>query len=167
MTRAAAKLARLCIAFVMFAAAPLAAQSDHETSARLDALFGAHQPYEAFLAQLKEAVVAQDKEAVAAMIAYPLATRIAGVPVTLASEEEFLRRYEELITPPVVAAVRHQTWATLFANAEGVMVGDGAIWFSGVCGDDACADVAVRIIAINPAAGQQADAPGDAQGSDR
>jgi hypothetical protein len=84
------------------------------------------------------------------MIAYPLETRIAGLPVTLAAPEDVVRRYDQLFTPLVVAAIERQTFATLFANAEGVMVGDGEVWFSGVCGDEACADVAVRIIAVNP-----------------
>jgi hypothetical protein len=143
-------LARLCIALAMVAAAPGPARSDETTSARLDALFGAHEPYEAFLARLQDAVAAGDREAVAAMVAYPLETRVAGLPVTLAAPEDVVRRYDQLFTPPVVAALERQSFATLFANAEGVMVGDGEVWFSGVCGDEACADVAVRIIAVNP-----------------
>jgi hypothetical protein len=147
---APASLARLCIALAMAAAAPGPARSDEATSARLDALFGAHEPYEAFLARLQDAVAARDRRSVAAMIAYPLETRVAGEPVTLAAPEDVVRRYDQLFMAPVVAAIARQTYATLFATAEGVMVGDGEIWFSGVCGDEACADVAVRIIAINP-----------------
>jgi len=147
---APASLARLCIALAMAAAAPGPARSDEATSARLDALFGAHEPYESFLARLQEAVAAEDRRSVAAMIAYPLETRVAGEPATLAAPEDVVRRYDQLFMAPVVAAIARQTYATLFATAEGVMVGDGEIWFSGVCGDEACADVAVRIIAINP-----------------
>ncbi len=54
------------------------------------------------------------------------------------------------ITPAVAAALDRQTFATLFANAEGVMVGDGEIWFSGICADATCSAVRVRIIALNP-----------------
>lgn len=154
-------LAPLCIVLAMAAAAPVAAQSDEETSARLEALFGAHEPYEAFLTRLKDAVAAGDQRSVAAMIAYPLETRIAGLPVTLAAPEDVVRRYDQLFTPPVVAAIERQTFATLFANAEGVMIGDGEIWFSGICGDEACADATVRIIAINPPV-----APGGPDGTD-
>jgi hypothetical protein len=149
MTRAM-NLARLCIALAMAAVAPAAAQSDAQTSARLDALFGAHEPYAAFLARLKDAVAAGDHRSVAAMIAYPLETRIAGLPVTLAAPADALRRYDQLFTAPVVAALEAQTYATLFAAAEGVMVGDGEIWFSGICDDAACSAVSVKIIAVNP-----------------
>jgi hypothetical protein len=153
-------LAHLCIVLAMAAAAPAVAQSDEETSARLDVLFGAHEPYEAFLARLKDAVAAGDRRSVAAMVAYPLETRVAGESVTLAVPDDVLRRYDQLFAPPVVAAIGRQTYATLFANAEGVMIGDGEIWFSGICGDDACADVTVRITAINP----PGEAPGGQEG---
>jgi hypothetical protein len=134
----------------MVAAVPVAAQSDEETSARLDALFGAHQPHEAFLARLKDAVAAGDRRSVAAMIAYPLETQVRGKPLTLAAPEDVVQSYNELFTPPVVAAIGRQSYATLFATAEGVMVGDGEVWFSGICEDETCADVTVRIIALNP-----------------
>jgi hypothetical protein len=138
------------MALAMAAAAPASAQSDAETSARLEALFGAHEPYEAFLISLKDAVSAEDKASVAAMIAYPLSTRIAGEAVTFGSKEDVVRRYDRLFTPPVVAAIDRQAYATLFATAEGVMIGDGEIWFSGICGDEACSAVSVKIIAVNP-----------------
>ena len=138
----------LCTA--LSTADPAAAQSDQATSARLDALFGAHEPYRAFLAALKESVSEGDEAAVAAMVAYPLETTLAGERVTLASEDDFMQRYEQLLTPAVVAAVEKQTYATLFANAEGAMIGDGEVWFSGVCGDATCAEASVRIIAVNP-----------------
>jgi hypothetical protein len=118
MTTAVASLA-LVVTLAMAAAAPALAQSDQETSVRLDALFGAHEPYEAFLATLKDAIAAKDKRAVAAMIAYPLETRIAGARVTLGSAEDLVRRYDRLFPPPVVAAIEGQTYATLFATAEG------------------------------------------------
>jgi hypothetical protein len=150
MTRASALLARLCTALAIAVTTPVFAQSDEATSARLDALFGEHEPYQAFLAALKNAVSIGNKEAVAAMIAYPLETRIDGEPVTFGSQEDVVQRYDRLLTPSVVAAVEGQSYATLFATAEGVMVGDGEIWFSGICGDATCAEVSVRIVAINP-----------------
>jgi hypothetical protein len=148
MTRATVVLS-LCIALAMAAASPAGAQSDQATSARLDALFGAHEPYQAFLAALKESVSEGDEAAVAAMVAYPLETTLAGERVTLASQDDFVRRYGELLTPAVVAAVERQTYGTLFANADGVMIGDGEVWFSEVCADATCAEASVRIIAIN------------------
>jgi hypothetical protein len=151
MTRAITVLV-LGIALAVTVAGPAGAQSDEATSGRLEALFGEHEPYQAFLAALKDAVSARDKAAVAAMIAYPFETTIAGERVTLASEDEVALRYDRLFTPAVLSAIDRQTYATLFANAEGVMIGDGHVWFSGICSDAACAKVIVKIIAVNPPA---------------
>jgi hypothetical protein len=100
---------------------------------------------------------AEDRAAVAAMVAYPFETTIAGEDVTLASKDEFARRYDELFTPAVVAAVEQQTYATLFANAEGVMIGNGEVWFSGICADATCSDASVKIIAVNQPDGPESD----------
>jgi hypothetical protein len=49
----------------------------------------------------------------------------------------------------VKGAVAKQTYATLFANWQGVSIGDGEIWFSGICSNEACKQQTVRITAIN------------------
>jgi hypothetical protein len=156
MTRAITVLV-VSIALAISAAGSADAQTDEETSARLDALFGAHEPYQTFLAALKEAVSARDKAAVAAMVAYPFETTIAGEPVTLSSADDFALRHDQLFTPAVVAAVEKQTYGTLFANAEGVMIGDGEVWFSGICADGTCSDASVKITAVNPPDVQESD----------
>ena len=55
--------------------------------------------------------------------------------------------------PDWMAAVERQTYATLFANADGVMIGDGELWFSGTCADAACAEASVRTKSATIAAG--------------
>lgn len=125
------------------------AQSDAETSKTLDTLFGSHKPYQDFLAALQKAVAAADKAAVAGMISYPLKTKVAGKATTLHNAKEFTAHYDALVTPKVAAAVKGQTYAKLFANAEGVMIGDGEVWFSGVCSDNACTKQTVQVTAIN------------------
>jgi hypothetical protein len=42
----------------------------------------------------------------------------------------------------------NQSYGQLFANSQGVMIGDGQVWFGGVCERQSCV---VRIIAFNPA----------------
>jgi len=135
-------------AIAALAPGPAVAQSN-EVSARLEALLGNHEPYEDFLLALKDAVATGDREAVAAMIAYPLTTTIARGRVTMTSEKDSLEHYDQLFTPTVAAAIVRQGYASLFANAEGVMIGDGVISFSGTCSDDACAETSVKVIAVN------------------
>jgi len=141
-------VALLCIG--MGGAAPVGAQSEAEVNARLDGLFGNHKPYRAFFTDLKAAIVAGNKQAVAAMVAYPLTVKIGGKDVSLRSTQDLLARYDQVVTARVVAAARTQTYETLFARDTGVMIGDGEIWFSGICSDNACRRQTVKVIAFAP-----------------
>jgi hypothetical protein len=98
------------VALAMLGPDPAPAQSDEATSARLEALFGDHEAYRKFLIALQAAVAAGGRAAVAAMVAYPLRTTIAGEPVTIGSAAGFLRHYDRLLTPAVVAAIERQTY---------------------------------------------------------
>lgn len=130
----------------MAVAAPHAvrAQTVAETNASLDELFGEHAPYHAFFDALKKAVAADDRNAVAGMVSYPFGTSIHGKDATIRDAAHFVKNYHEIITPKVKKAIADQTYATIFANWQGVMFGDGELWFSGV-GDPS----EIKIIGIN------------------
>ncbi|MCX8999731.1 hypothetical protein NOF55_21735 [Rhizobiaceae bacterium BDR2-2] len=120
------------------------AQTAAEVDSSLDGLFGAHAPYRHFFEQLQKAVASDDKAAVAAMVDYPFQARINGKAVTLRDAAHFVADYDKIVTSKVKQAIAAQTYATLFANWQGVMIGDGELWFSGV-GDGNM----IKIIAIN------------------
>jgi hypothetical protein len=123
---------------------PALADPVTEMNDTLDTLFGEHARYRAFFDNLKKSVAAGDKAAVAAMIAYPFHARIGGKSIRIRDAAHFVATYDQVFTAKVKDALKVQTYETLFANAEGVMVGDGEIWFSGVgeAGD-------IKITAIN------------------
>lgn len=120
------------------------AQTAAETDASLDALFGAHAPYRQFFEQLQKAVGEDDRATVAAMVDYPFQARIDGKAVKLRDAAHFVADYDKIVTTTVKRAIAGQTYETLFANWQGVMIGDGELWFSGV-GDAG----PIRITAIN------------------
>lgn len=126
------------------------AQNATAVDARLDTLFGAHQPYRDFLTRLQAAINADSHDEVARLISYPLVTHISGHKVSIRTPAQFLRHYSLLLPEATLAAVRMQTYGALFANAQHVMIGSGQIWFSGICQDSACTSRAVRVTAINP-----------------
>lgn len=136
----------LLVAMVMTTAGAMStsAQTAPEVDATLDSLFGAHAPYRQFFETLQKAVTADDKAAVAALVDYPFQARINGKAVKLRDAAHFAADYDKIVTPKVKHAVAHQTYATLFANWQGVMIGDGEVWFSGVGNDNT-----VKITAIN------------------
>lgn len=137
------------ISIVLGLAGAVQAQSASEVNGNLDTLFGDHVPYEKFFDKLKKAVGAADKETVASMVDYPFQARINGKAVKIRDQKHFVADYDQIVTGKVKDALAKQTYAALFANWQGVMIGDGELWFNGVCGDDACKQQTVRITAIN------------------
>lgn len=127
------------------AGAPAAgAQTAADMNGTLDTLFGGHAPYVAFFDALKKAVAADDRKGVAAMVSYPFRARINGKAIKLNDADHFVADYDKIVTAKVKEALARQTYATLFANWQGVSIGDGEVWFSGVG-----ASQAIKITAIN------------------
>lgn len=121
---------------------PAVAQSVTEMNETLDSLFGEHERFETFFTELQQAVTNDDADALAQMVAYPISVTIDGESVEIAGESEFVTDFDQIFTSDVKDAVTSQSYETLFANWQGVMIGDGEVWFSIV-------DDAPRITAIN------------------
>lgn len=119
------------------------AQTAAETDTTLDTLFGSHEPYRAFLETLKTAVGEGNKQAVAAMVAFPLHAHVGGKSLKINDAAHFIAAYDTIVTPELRQAIARQDYATLFANWQGVSVGNGQVWFSAGPGG------AVKITAIN------------------
>ena len=132
-----------CLALAL-AAAPAPSHAQETTDQRFDSLFGAHEPYRAFFQTLRTAIAKGDAKGVAALVSYPLSVRIGGKKTTIANAAAFERHYAQIVTPALRRAVAEQEYDDLFANWQGVSIGDGTLWFSGM-GDSQ----EVRITAIN------------------
>ncbi len=127
--------------------------ADEPIEQRMDALFGEHERYLAFFQELKDAVIRDDRKAVAGLIHYPLDVFAGRRRTVVRTPAELLKRYHEVFNPNVIRAVTAQEPSALFANWQGVMLGNGQIWFSGVCaGKDRntpCADKTIKVITVN------------------
>ena len=101
-----------------------------------------------FFDALKEAVRRDDREAVAALVAYPVTVQIQGQPTTVENADDFVARYSAIMNERIRGALRAQPFTDLFSNWQGVRVGRGELWFSGVYeeGEEA---YELKIIAIN------------------
>lgn len=117
---------------VLMAPLPAIAETATGMNATLDSLFGEHARYRSFFDALKTAVSEGDKAAVAAMVDYPFQARIGGKSVKIRDAAHFVADYDKVVTAKVKSALHAQGYESLFANWQGVMVGDGEIWFSGV-----------------------------------
>lgn len=117
---------------------------------RIDDVLGDHARYEAVIRQLQQAVAAHDAQAVAALVHYPFATVRDGDAIRVEDAAGFVRAYDRIMTPAIVRAIADQRYAQLMVNYKGVMFGNGEAWVNGICKDDACKDVDVRVVALQP-----------------
>jgi hypothetical protein len=76
------------------------------------------------------AVEKGDRNAVAASLTYPVAFSVSGRRSKATNAEQFLKHYDEIITPRFVTRVRNAIPHNMFANAQGIMLADGAVWFN-------------------------------------
>ena len=116
----------------------------------IDEVLGDHVRYEAVIRQLQRAVAANDTAAVAALVNYPFVTVRDGESLRVADAEAFVREYDRIMTPPIAEAIKRQKYSQLMVNYKGVMFGNGEAWVTGICKDDACKDVDVRVVALQP-----------------
>ena len=116
----------------------------------IDEVLGDHVRYEAVIRQLQQAVTANDEAAVAALVDYPFSTVRDGQPLKVADADAFVREYDRIMTPAIAEAIKRQKYSQLMVNYKGVMFGNGEAWVNGICKDDACKDVDVRVVALQP-----------------
>lgn len=100
-----------------------------------------------FFNGLKQAVQKGDKQAISNMIAYPLSVH--GAKVQINDANDFVNQYAQVFTPNVVKAILAQDPYTLFANDQGVMVGNGQVWFTLVIDGQQDTEGTVFITAVN------------------
>lgn len=143
-TRFAAALAGLA-----FLALPAVGQTADAVVERLTTLFGDAQPFVEAFENIQTAVLYLDMPLLAEYFPLGEPIMVNGKEVVVESESDLFQRYNELITPAIFEVVASQSFETLFVNADGVMFGDGAMWLSSICLDEACEETEVKIIALN------------------
>ena len=113
---------------------------------------------QAFLTSLQTAVRSDDRRRVAKLVHYPLRVNRAAAasagsaappPRNVANAAAFVQGYGTIFTPKVREAVLRQDPAKLFRNAQGAMIGNGEVWFAGVCRTPGCTHPVLGITAVN------------------
>ena len=147
----AALLALAGLAATPLSGAPARAGDAFDAATR-DVLGGDPGAYRAFVARLQAAIRSGDAAGVAALVAYPIMVVVDGAPRGIADAAAFAALYPSIVTPAIAAAVENESPGDMLVNAQGVMLGDGEIWISGVCAarDAACARPEIKVIAIQP-----------------
>ena len=94
--------------------------------------------YRTFLTRLQNAVRSDDRTAVMKLIAFPLRVNSRGSSRFYRDAHSTLRDYRKIFTPAVRRAILAQHFETLFGRDQGVMIGNGAVWFDHMCFNGAC-----------------------------
>jgi hypothetical protein len=139
--------------------AGLSFAQDKSLNAALDDAFGSHHNYLAVLNSFQTAVKAHDTASVAAAVRYPISVKINGKTSTIKSANQFVQNYDAIMTKEITDAVVNQKLDDLFVNWKGIMFGDGQIWIDGVCNNNACKNVDIKIATIQSAANITTPAP--------
>ncbi len=72
---------------------------------------------------------------------------------TIEDSTEFVEKFDQIVTPDVIAVIHEQEFEDMMLNWEGLAFRHGAVWIIGYCSreDDAnpCAETVVGIKTIN------------------
>lgn len=105
------------------------------------------------LQALQDGLRSDDHEKLAALVEYPLRVNSSGTHTLISDPGQFVADFPSIFTREVRQQVLAQRFDELFVNWRGVMVGNGALWFSAICDADSstgtCKKARVRIIAVN------------------
>ena len=110
--------------------------------------------YRAVIEGFQTAVRAGDGAAAAAFVNFPIELEVAGERRIVRDAAEFAAHFDAIVTPEIAAAVADEPLSEMMLNYQGVMLGQGEVWVSGICSDAACADPEIRVVAIQPAVEQ-------------
>jgi hypothetical protein len=107
--------------------------------------------YAAFLKRLQDAVRANDRAAVIKLVGFPLRVNSNGRSRLYRDAASVRGDYDRIFTPNVTRAILGQRFDRMFGRDQGLMIGDGQVWFDHVCINARCSPPGpVRITAMNP-----------------
>lgn len=130
----------ILLAFLIIPALSFARQTGKYSAAGIDN----DAAVETFFLDMQKAVSKDDRAIVASMINYPVKVYGEGRTTVISKESDLLKKYDSVFTPQVKKVLAKQTISDLFVNGQGVMVGNGEIWFNQLANGNN-----IRIITIN------------------
>jgi hypothetical protein len=144
---------RLCVALLLAlgitAHAPASAQTRAEVYDRIEMLHGEADAFVVAFEILTEGFREGVVDGIARLGDYPFPVEANGELYDILTPQDLIENFDRLIMPETQRALARQEFSSLFVNSDGVMFLDGELWMALVCIDDACAESAWSIIAIN------------------
>ena len=136
------------IAFALIAT-PAFAQDEETVWNDIETIHGDADGFFTLLGTLQDAVTNEDATIIADSAFYPLLVNANGESYDVLEAQDLLDDFEALVYPETLDALTTQDVDDLIVTSEGVGIGNGAIWLTNVCLDDACAQTQWGILSIN------------------
>lgn len=143
----ALRLAALASAILLLAT-PVLAQEE-EVFDRIETIHGDAEGFFEVFALLQDAMMFGDPVTVGQYAIFPLTVNADGETYDVLEEQDLLDNFDTLVSPETQEALLEQDVADLIVTQDGVGIGNGAIWISNICLDDACDETQWGIISIN------------------
>ena len=106
--------------------------------------------YATFLKHLQGAVRANDRGAVIKLVGFPLRVNSNGKTRVYRDAASVRADYDQIFTLQVRQAILAQRHDRLFSRDQGLMIGNGQVWFDHICTNAQCSPPGpVRITAVN------------------
>jgi hypothetical protein len=105
----------------------------------------------AYFVGLQHAILTDDEKWISKELCfYPFTVNLASGTVKIRNDEELKKQFKRIFDAEMKKVVRNQSPDSLFKNWQGLMVGDGEIWFGeiGVTNGNKM-DIEYRILAIS------------------
>lgn len=83
-----------------------------------------------FADKFKKAVTDDDRKIVASMIFYPIEATLNSKAVIINNEREFIKLYNDIFDKNLCNKIANSDTHNMLSNYQGVMLGDGEVWFS-------------------------------------
>ena len=142
-------IALLAATLLLGAPLPAAAQSEEDIYAGIEAIHGNAEGFFEVFSLLQDAVMFGDPVTFGQYSFFPLTVNANGETYDVLEEQDLLDNFDMLVSADTLQVVLNQDVADLIVTDEGVGIGNGAVWITNVCLDDACAQTQWGIIAIN------------------
>lgn len=116
----------LCVFSMFTSIAPAAATGDYSVGG-----FDDSAAFERFYENLRKDVAKGDKMATASLFSYPMAIAFPPKkkPVVISNKADMVKNFDRIFNPQAKKALQKTKAAELFCNSQGVMIGNGEIWF--------------------------------------
>ena len=139
--------------FLAFSATTVAmAETKQAVHDRIENLLGDASTFDQIFTHMRKVFAAgniDDMMEIADTVEYPLTVNGADGELVIKDRGEFIDQFEDIFTENVRTAIANQRYENLTVSSDGIMFGNGELWMSAICQDNACTDQYWAVTAIN------------------